>query len=71
MEPEDHPSAQSQHHSKHYKISIFSIKFRHIDEIHAVNASDQRQGHEDRGDDGQRLHDAVHPVRVQGNIGVP
>ena len=43
------------------RIGDFVFQFRHIFEVHAVPARDQRQRHEDRGDDRQQRHDPVLP----------
>jgi len=36
-----------------------AFEFRHVLEIHAVHTGKECEGHEDRGNDGQDLHDFV------------
>ena len=40
-------------------IAIFPAQFRHGGKIHAVPSGDQRQRHEDSGDDSEDFHDVI------------
>ena len=44
------------------------MQFRDVVEVHSVDAGDEGQGNEDRGDDRQHLHDLVHPVADAGKV---
>ena len=44
------------------RVSPSPLDLRHELEVHAVDADEEGDGDEDRGDDGQDLHDFVHPI---------
>ena len=46
------------------------MQLGHIVEVHAVNAGDDGQRHEDDGDDGQDAHLLVHAVGLEGKVDV-
>ena len=53
------------------EIAIFPIQLRHIFEIHAVPACNERQGEKDGGDDGEDFHDFVLPDVDLGLVNLP
>jgi len=53
------------------EIAIFPIQLRHIFEIHAVPACNERQGEKDGGDDGEDFHDFILPDVDLGLVNLP
>ena len=43
------------------EIAVFPIQLRHVFEIHAIPACNERQGEKDGGDDGEDFHDFILP----------
>src|SRR3954465_1403072 len=64
---EDDTHHQRHQHPEHPRAAEAEV--REVD-VHAVQAGDERQGHEHRGDDGQHLHDGVQLVRHGGQVRV-
>jgi len=49
-------------------VSVLPFQLGHVLEVHAIHAGDEGERHEDRGDDGQDLHDSVQLVADAGKV---
>jgi hypothetical protein len=69
-EVDQHENGDNDHHSPKGEVSPRPFQFRHVFEIHPINPGEEGQRHKDGGDDGEHLHDLVHPVADGGEVDV-
>ena len=52
-------NADGRHECPKVIIPIMPVQFRHVVEVHAIDPHQEREGHEDGGDDGEHPHHVV------------
>jgi SAM-dependent methyltransferase len=62
LEPPQHRHRDRGHQREAQRVAPPHLQLRHPVEVHAVDADEERQRDEDRGDDRQQLHHLVEPV---------
>src|SRR6476646_11136622 len=66
------PHETAYHHERHqpecHRITPRPLELRHVLEVHAPHAGDERDRHHHCRDQRQLLHDVVHPVRLHRQV---
>ena len=62
FEIKEHDDRDNNHDPPQNEVGMRVIEFRHIFKVHPVNASDEGEGDEDGGEDGQYFHDIIDAV---------
>src|SRR5687768_17356239 len=70
LEPEHERRRHRQHGPDDDEVPVLPAQLRHVVEVHAVDAGDDGEGHEQRADDGQALHRLVETVADRREIRV-
>ena len=70
LEVPKHAHCNDEHQNEDGGITPPLLKFRHVPEVHAVEADDERQGNEDGRDDGEHLHHLIGTVGDAGDVQV-
>ena len=64
----DHDQCNEHDKAPDSQIPPFPVELRHVFEIHTVDASHKGNRNKDGGNNGQHLHDLVHPITDGGQI---